>query len=93
MQKKNRSEKRRHQSFFDFELDLHGYFAEDALAAIDRAINSNPSASILVIHGKGDGVLRKAVRDYLKKLKYIESFRTGEEMNLPGGDGVTLIYT
>jgi DNA mismatch repair protein MutS2 len=43
-----------------------------------------------VIHGKGDGILRKLLREHLKKLPFIKSYEN-EHADL-GGDGATLIY-
>lgn len=45
---------------------------------------------VYIIHGKGKGILRKAVIQLLKKLKYIKTYRIGETYE--GGDGVTVVY-
>ena len=42
-----------------------------------------------VIHGKGTGVLRSAVRDYLKKSKYVKNSRLGTFGE--GEDGVSIV--
>ena len=44
---------------------------------------------VRVVHGRGTGVLRKAVHATLKKLKYVDSFRLGEFGE--GQDGVTIV--
>ena len=41
-----------------------------------------------IIHGKGTGVLRKAVQDELRRCKYVKSFRLG--VYGEGEDGVTI---
>jgi dsDNA-specific endonuclease/ATPase MutS2 len=81
--------------FYDVQVDLHGLFAEDALKLVERTVFANPSCSILVIHGRGSGVLRKTIRDALRqgRIARVREFRLGEEINAPGLDGVTIIYS
>ena len=45
--------------------------------------------SVRVVHGKGTGALRKAVHNYLRRLKYVDSFRLGEFGE--GDAGVTIV--
>jgi len=75
------------------ELDLHGMYVEDAIATLEKVIYSGESISILVIHGKGDGILRREIRSLLEDNKCVSEVRCGEDYNIPGGDGVTVIYT
>ena len=42
-----------------------------------------------VIHGRGEGILRKGIHDMLKRNKNVKSFRSGSFNE--GGDGVTVI--
>lgn len=73
-------------------LDLRGMNSEDARVElgkfIDQALLSNPP-ELEIIHGKGTGVLREFVKDYLKKSPFVKSFREGGHHE--GGSGVTLI--
>jgi DNA mismatch repair protein MutS2 len=72
-------------------LDLRGERAEDALqrvmAFVDDAVMFG-LPEIKVLHGRGNGVLRQVVRDYLRSVRGIAS--VGDEHADRGGDGVTL---
>ena len=84
---------KRHSFQYDMELDLHGCTREDALYKLDMHIGKNPGVSIMVIHGKGDGIVKAAVRQYVSESKLVREIYYGENLNIPGGDGVTVIYT
>jgi len=45
---------------------------------------------IKIIHGKGDGILRKLIREYLKK--YSQVTRVEDEHPDRGGDGISYVY-
>ena len=72
--------------------DVRGYRVDEAIkeleALIDRALLDGPSA-LLVIHGHGTGVLKQAVRDALRVMPQVSSWRAGTDHE--GGDGVTLV--
>ena len=72
--------------------DLRGKTAEEALDEldlfVDRAIMDG-LAEATIIHGKGTGVLRSTVQQYLRKNKRIKSFRLGKYGE--GEDGVTIV--
>lgn len=73
------------------ECDLRGMNVEEAIAEIDRHIDMcmrNGLGTIHLIHGKGTGVLRKGVQEYLRKNKFIKSFRLGTYGE--GESGVTI---
>ncbi|MGC8972010.1 MAG: endonuclease MutS2 [bacterium] len=66
---------------------------EEALYKLERYIDDAVLAGIspvYIIHGKGEGVLRRAVADFLKNHPMVESFRLGEYFE--GGWGVTVAY-
>ena len=73
------------------ELDLRGCNAEEALLLLDRFIDSSVLANIpqiSIIHGKGTGVLRKAVQNHLKRHPNVASYRLGSFGE--GENGVTI---
>lgn len=75
------------------ELNLRGMSADEALADLDRAIDDGLVAGVSfinVIHGKGKGILMKAVVDMVKGDRRIASFRQGKPPE--GGTGVTIVF-
>ena len=78
--------------FISKEIDLRGKNGEEALEQIERYLEDAHLVnldSVRIIHGKGTGALRLAVRNYLNGHYYVKSFRDGflEE----GGHGVTVV--
>ncbi len=74
------------------ELDLRGQRADDALDALDRYLDAAYLAGmpfVRIIHGKGTGKLRLAVREVLGNHSHVKSFESGKEKE--GGDGVTVV--
>ena len=73
-------------------LDLRGHRYEEAMAEVDRYIDSALLAgypSVTIIHGKGTGALRTGVTNYLKRNNRIKSF--GFSPANAGGDGSTVV--
>jgi DNA mismatch repair protein MutS2 len=73
------------------ELDLRGLTVDDMLIELDRYLDTAYLASlpfVRIIHGKGTGALRQAVREELRGHPLVGEFRTGE--NSEGGEGVTV---
>lgn len=72
-------------------VDLRGMDREEAIMELDRFIDSTLRLGLnefTIIHGKGTGVLRKAVQAHLKKHPNIKSYRIG--VFGEGEDGVTI---
>ncbi len=73
------------------EVDLRGMSQDEAINALDRFLDDALLAklpSVRIIHGKGTGVLRKAVQQHLKRNKRVKSVRLG--VYGEGEDGVTI---
>lgn len=74
------------------EINLIGQTTAEAIPELQKYLDDCYLAhlpSCRVVHGRGTGVLRKAVHAQLKKLKYVDSFRLGEFGE--GQDGVTIV--
>ena len=67
---------------FSGELDLHGLRVEEALTAVDRFLSSaqdNDRGTVVIIHGKGHGILRDAVSLHLKLHPSVSEFSPDSE--------------
>ncbi|NLL61264.1 MAG: endonuclease MutS2 [Candidatus Atribacteria bacterium] len=78
---------------FRNEIDIRNLKVSEVQVRLEKylddafLLNISP---VYIIHGKGKGILRKAVAQLLPKLKYIKTYRSGETYE--GGDGVTVAY-
>ena len=73
------------------ELNLRGKLVEDGLEELDRYLERAYSSGLLfvrIVHGKGTGRLREAVRNALRASPYVASFE--EPKDNEGGAGVTV---
>lgn len=73
------------------EIDLRGMTVDEALAATDRFIDDaylNNLSQVHIIHGKGTGALRKAIKEKLSGSKYVKQFYYAPANE--GGDGATI---
>lgn len=74
------------------QLDLRGWRVEDALSEVDSYLNDAAMTgltSVRLLHGKGTGALRQAIREQLRHhplVKKVESAAPRE-----GGDGITVV--
>lgn len=78
---------------FNPEIDVRGMRTEDAIGAIERLFDRALMmgyGSLKILHGKGDGILRKMIRQYLKKYDQVD--RLEDEHADRGGDGITYVY-
>lgn len=73
-------------------IDLRGLRSEEAVAEVERFLDHGFAAGLNlleIIHGKGDGILRKRIHDYLRGRKDVAGFRIAPWEQ--GGPGVTLV--
>ncbi|MGN1345119.1 MAG: endonuclease MutS2, partial [Traorella sp.] len=74
------------------ECNVIGERVVDALAIVDKYLDTAIASrlyQVRIIHGVGSGALRSAIWDYLKKNKYVASYRIGGEGE--GGSGATVV--
>lgn len=74
------------------ELDLRGLTVEEAFMKVDSYLDDAKLAgmkTVVLIHGKGTGALRRGINEMLKKRSDIKSFRLGNIDE--GGSGVTVV--
>jgi len=75
------------------ELDVRGMVVDDALMEMERRLDAAFLAGmpfVRVIHGKGTGRLRQAIRLSLENNPYTSTFEPGGAAE--GGDGVTVVH-
>ena len=73
------------------QIDLRGMMTDEAIANLERFLDTammGKLETVTIIHGKGTGAVRSAVRTYLKRSRYVKSFRPGRYGE--GEDGVTV---
>jgi DNA mismatch repair protein MutS2 len=75
------------------EIDMRGMVVDEALMELEQHLDAAFLAGmpfVRVIHGKGTGRLRQAIRFSLKDNPYVASFESGGHGE--GGEGVTVIH-
>ena len=73
------------------QVDLRGMMTDEAIAVLERFLDTammGKLETVTIIHGKGTGAVRKAVRDHLKRSRYVKAYRPGRYGE--GEDGVTV---
>jgi len=74
------------------QLDMRGWRVEDALSELESYLNDAALAglaSVRIVHGKGTGALRQAVREQLARHPLVKSYASAPPQE--GGDGVTIV--
>lgn len=80
------------QATFNSSLDVRGKRVDEIVSIVDSFIDSAillGQGELRILHGKGEGVLRKVIREQLKKYKEVASLR--DEHVDRGGDGITIV--
>lgn len=74
------------------EINLIGMTSDEAIMTLDKYLDDaflSHISPVRIVHGKGSGILRNAVHNYLKHQKHVKSFRLG---SFGEGDyGVTIV--
>ena len=74
------------------ELNIIGKHVDEAMAEVEKYLDDcllKNFKTVRIIHGMGTGALRDAVRDYLDKCDFVESYRYGESFE--GSTGATVV--
>jgi len=73
------------------EIDLRGFNLDEAIEQVDKYLDDASIAGlqeVMIIHGKGTGILRNGIHQFLKANPHIKSFRLGKYGE--GESGVTV---
>lgn len=82
-----------HKAKIATELNLRGLTVEEALLAVDDYLaeaRATATTPVRLLHGKGTGALRNALRDSLKRDRRVENFH--DAVPYEGGHGVTVVH-
>lgn len=74
------------------EINLLGSTVDEAVARLEKYLDDAMIAglsSVRVVHGKGTGALRKGIHEYLRRQKFIKSYKLAEFGE--GDAGVTIV--
>ncbi len=74
------------------QIDLRGMMTDEAIAVLEGFLDTammGKMETVTIIHGKGTGAVRNAVRTYCKRSRYVKTFRPGRYGE--GEDGVTVV--
>jgi DNA mismatch repair protein MutS2 len=80
------------QARFNSTLDVRGKRVDEVISLLDQFVDTAillGHGELKILHGKGEGVLRKVIRDHLKSYKQIASM--ADEHVERGGDGITVV--
>lgn len=77
---------------FNQTLDIRGKRVDEVIGILEQYLDTAillGQGELRILHGKGEGVLRKIVRDHLKQYKEVASIK--DEHVERGGDGITVV--
>ena len=73
-------------------LDIRGMRVDEAIPIVERFLNELSLEGVsegIIVHGIGKGILRDAIRDYVKEHPAVRSIRKASSDE--GGDAVTVV--
>jgi DNA mismatch repair protein MutS2 len=77
---------------FTPEIDIRGIRGEEALMKVQELLDNAlmvQHRNLRILHGKGNGILRELIRNYLSTVGFVKSYR--DENVQFGGSGITVI--
>jgi len=77
---------------FKSHIDVRGMRADEAISKVEELVDEAAMLNIgevRILHGKGNGILRQMIRDYLRISPVVESF--DDEDIQQGGTGITVV--
>jgi DNA mismatch repair protein MutS2 len=80
------------QANFSSTLDVRGKRVDEVVPVLDQFMDTAillGQGEVRILHGKGEGVLRKVIREQLRKFKNVAS--VSDEHIERGGDGITVV--
>lgn len=80
------------QAHFNPVLDVRGKRVEEVIPLLDQFLDTAlllGHGELKIIHGKGEGVLRKVIREQLSRVRQVATFH--DEHIERGGDGITIV--
>ena len=81
-----------HRNNFSQEIDVRGMRADEALNAVQHYIDDAILVGVpqvRILHGKGNGILRTLIRQYLATVPNVRDFH--DEHVQFGGAGITVV--
>jgi DNA mismatch repair protein MutS2 len=75
-----------------YQIDIRGMRAEEVMSKMDNVMDQAllvGQNELRIVHGKGNGVLRKVVREHLRTYNEVQTME--DEHADRGGDGVTIV--
>ncbi len=81
------------RKYFNTTLDLRGQRAEEALSALQSFLDDAAllgEKELQILHGKGFGILKTVLRQYLQSTHEVKSFHSAPVEI--GGDGITVVH-
>ena len=81
-----------HRNNFSQEIDVRGMRADEALNAVQHYIDDAilvGVSQVRILHGKGNGILRTLIRQYLATVPNVRDFH--DEHVQFGGAGITVV--